>query len=93
MLAIGLLLMVLGLFAWAAQLVYQVVLWLKDGIWTPFSVVDLVLAVFGREHNPWFAYPHDWVGLYAVLDFFAPGAFVAALGLLALLGGMFEPDR
>jgi hypothetical protein len=80
--AIGCMLGALGVLA------YQVFRYVKDGVWTAFSVLD-TLKQAGIE---WAFRPTDWYALHQSLDWTPLSAGLFVLGVIALNIGVVLPD-
>jgi hypothetical protein len=73
---IAFLLLLLG----AILLIGQIFFYLKSGVWTAFSPVELV-GFFASGEN-WFTYPKSWFGFHAILSSLNAGISFLVCGAL-----------
>lgn len=59
----------------ACMFIYQLYLYMRNGEWTSYSVIDL-LIYFG---NKWAMYPYDWLGFWKVLELINPAYLIPTI--------------
>ena len=69
-------------------LLQQLYYFLRLGLWEPMGLMTYLGAMFGWG---WAAYPDDWFGFHALLQWLNAGFFIAAVGgLFGLWLAQFE---
>lgn len=73
---------------------YQILIWLKNGVWTEFPIMVIFDYVFqGTALHDWLQNPGSWFGLHQVIEWLLENTPLAlalivdgALGILVMLG-------
>lgn len=68
----------LGLVGW------QGIMWLRDGYWTPYAVLDGIWWITSAPEGSWIWTPKTWVGLHKLLAGTPLSAGIAVIGFLLL---------
>lgn len=82
-------------FAWFlagwAVLALQVFWFLRDGLWTPMSIIDVGVMIVKENASfySWLVFPMSWTGLHTVLSYIP----VSLLGILGGFGIMAAANR
>lgn len=90
MASVGALLFAAGMLALMGTIGYQILLYLKHGMWVALSVT----YVCGSPpfEWQWCNFPEDWLGVHKMLSWFNAGGFAALIGVVVLWAGVLAED-
>lgn len=76
-----------SIFGGFSTVIYQVFLWLKDGLWKSMSIL---YPFYDSWH--WARYPYDWVWVHKILEFIPMSFGLVVLGIVLIIAGVSLKD-
>jgi hypothetical protein len=80
----------LGIFLIAASFVIlaiQIILFLKEGAWPQWVLLDVMGPLFSPRFRRWLTSPDDWLGLHKIVMFVLNAPILVFMFLLGILFG------